>query len=183
MVIVFGHYVRYTPWKEETIHDTGYKGPAKRPHVDVTKDFAFDVLKGQLEKHNKSDEIESALAGRWGLLNIWKPLKVVQKNPLAVTDGATFPTEDLFDLKYELSFAGGGGSKKVETAFGKAPSANAHDWYYLYEQQPNEVLVFKTADSDEQTAARAVTHSSFVAPGTEDMPTRESIELRCLVVY
>jgi hypothetical protein len=48
----------------------------------------------------------------------------------------------------------------------------------------HEALVFKQYDSDVTGVARFVLHAAFDLPFIPpDAPLRESIELRCLVVY
>jgi hypothetical protein len=51
----------------------------------------------------------------------------------------------------------------------------------LNEQQPEEVLAFKVYDGNINCPAQRLPHSSFAYPGTEEMPTRESIEIRAII--
>lgn len=179
MVIIYNHIVRNAPWSTDSKTMKNYTGPAHRCHIDVSTKFAPNVAKTHLERLNKDT---SVLDGKWQLLNIWRPLKIVRKHPLAVSDARTVPYSDQHILSYERAVTIDGVEKTipVETAFTRANEG--HQFYYMHEQQPNEVLVFKTADSDEN-AVGAVTHTAFEVPGTEDFPTRESIEMRLLVVY
>jgi len=59
-------------------------------------------------------------------------------------------------------------------------------WYYLDKQMPNELLVFKSADSEEgrESAFPGAPHGSFDNPERMegDLP-RQSLELRLLVTY
>lgn len=127
----------------------------------------------------------AVLAGKWQLLNVWRPLKTVHKNPLAVADATTVPYSDQYLLSYDRVYMAEGEEKKtrVESPFTMAPKDSDHHFYYMHHQQPDEPLIFKTADSDETATAGAVTHTSFEVPGTEELPTRESIEIRLLAVY
>lgn len=59
-----------------------------------------------------------------------------------------------------------------------------YDWYYMSEQDEEDVVLFKNYDSDKRVAAPHCLHTAFnvpermIVPGT---PTRESIEVRALV--
>lgn len=73
--------------------------------------------------------------------------------------------------------------KEGENCAVKADEIAQHKWYYLYEQQPDELLLFKQHDSDPNAKTRGVPHSSFPYPGTEHLENRLSIEVRAIVCY
>lgn len=52
----------------------------------------------------------------------------------------------------------------------------AHKWYYLHEQRPDEPLLFKQYDS--KSGKETLPHSAFVIPETEHLEPRESIEIK-----
>lgn len=58
-------------------------------------------------------------------------------------------------------------------------------WYYLSGQMPDELIMFKNADSEEPSGATpGVPHASFDNPLKADTDLRrESIEMRVLVVW
>lgn len=58
-------------------------------------------------------------------------------------------------------------------------------WYYLRDQMPDEVIIFKNADSAEPAGATpGVPHAAFDNPLKTDADfRRESIEMRILVVW
>lgn len=59
-----------------------------------------------------------------------------------------------------------------------------HRWYWLPEQRPDEAWLFKHFDSlEEEGHARQCAHTSFDPPGTRDLPPRESVEFRAIVLY
>lgn len=59
-----------------------------------------------------------------------------------------------------------------------------HRWAYFSEMTRDEALVFKQHDSQVNGAARFTPHSAFDIPDVPpDAPLRESIEIRCLVIY
>ena len=56
-----------------------------------------------------------------------------------------------------------------------------HQWYYLADQTPEEVILFKCFDSDVDKT-RLVPHSAFLdKTSPADAPQRQSIEVRALV--
>lgn len=61
----------------------------------------------------------------------------------------------------------------------------AHKWFYLSDQTPEEVTLIKCCDSDMEEnpdVAVASPHTSFVdTRSPPDAPRRQSIEVRCLV--
>lgn len=57
-------------------------------------------------------------------------------------------------------------------------------WSYFSEMDRHEALVFKQYDSQLSGVARFTPHTAFDLPDIPpDAPLRQSIELRCLVVY
>jgi hypothetical protein len=58
----------------------------------------------------------------------------------------------------------------------------AHRWFYKQAQRPDEVVMIKCFDSDVDVARR-VPHAAFEDPAAAEESDRESIEVRCLLVY
>jgi hypothetical protein len=125
------------------------------------------------------EEAEEIMKGRWQALNLWRPIKTVLRDPLAISDATSVPMSD----QYTFTSSAQPGKLPVRILFTRAGEHSMHRWYYLKEQRPDELLIFKTFDSDENARTRMVTHTSFVDPKAEHMPTRESIEIRCIAVY
>ena len=59
----------------------------------------------------------------------------------------------------------------------------SHQWFYLREHTPAEVMLFKIFESKTDGRARGVPHSAFANPEFEAEAPRESIEVRALVFY
>jgi hypothetical protein len=171
---VYNHIIRNDPWIIDKI--PGHKAPSIRPHIDIARSWAPEVA-----KRTQKDEEEDILSKHWQLLNLWRPLKPVQRNPLAVIDSTTIPLSDQAVVRLEQTE----GEKKYysDVFFTKATHAEEHRWYYMSEQKPDEVLVFKIFDSDDGAKAPGTPHVSFNDPKTEHLPTRESIEMRFIVSY
>ena len=59
-----------------------------------------------------------------------------------------------------------------------------HRWAYFSQKDNNEALIFKQYDSQVNSVARFIPHAAFDLPEiASDAPLRESIEVRCLVIY
>jgi hypothetical protein len=170
-VITFGTMVR-------TDAKTARQGnlPAFGAHVDygdrTVRQFAIDVL-GQ-------DEAQRWLRGRYMLINVWRPITVVQRSPFAVCDASTVEAGDLNDSEVR----GGLGDPNRPTLYGYSVSFNPKQrWYYAPQMRPEEVLVFKLFDSD-ASAVQWGAHSAFEPPYTApDAPPRESIEVRTISFF
>ncbi|KAL1841569.1 hypothetical protein VTJ49DRAFT_6942 [Mycothermus thermophilus] len=144
-------------------------GPILRAHVDQSYAGAESLLRLLLP-----DEAETLLKGRWQIINAWRPIKPIYKDPLAVADATTVSDEDLVPARVIYP------DHERETWTVK-PS-EAHRWYFKYAQQPDEVLLFKCYDSTDAVARRAP-HTAFEDPRHTDGPWRESIEIRSMVFY
>ena len=70
------------------------QGPALRPHVDFAP--------GHIERNitatvpGAADLIKSST--RWQVLGVWKPLKLVKRDPLIFADWRSVPDSDYLDL-------------------------------------------------------------------------------------
>jgi hypothetical protein len=147
--------------------------PAFGAHVDygdyTVRAFSAEVLGEQ--------EAEKWLAGRYMLINVWRPIKVVESAPFAVCDASTVAASDLCDSEVR----GGLGDPNRPTLYGHAVSFNENQrWYYVPRMRPDEVLAFKLYDSD-SSAVQWTAHSAFKHPDIpDDAPPRESIEVRTI---
>jgi len=108
------------------------------------------------------------------MINVWKPLHGPLRDwPLALCDLRSIDPDDLqrLDEVHSEDF--------LESYQVKYNSAQR--WWFLPEQEPHEILVFKGADSE---VSGAVPHGSFPDPSYSDRERkRESVECRILVVY
>ena len=151
----------------------GHNQPAHGAHVDygarTVADFTRDLL--------PVDEAERRLAGRHMLINVWRPITMVESAPLAVCDASTVKREDLFDSEV----VGGLGDFNRRSLWGFNLAYDpAHRWYWVPHMQPWEALVFKLFDS-EAGAVQFTAHSAFDDPGTPpDAAPRQSVEVRTI---
>ena len=123
------------------------------------------------------DEAERRLAGRHMLINVWRPIAMVESAPLAVCDASTVRREDLFDSEV----VGGLGDFNRRSLWGFNLAYDpAHRWYWVPHMQPWEALAFKLFDSEEG-AVQYTAHSAFEDPNTPpDAAPRQSIEVRTI---
>jgi hypothetical protein len=150
----------------------GHNQPAHGAHVDyglrTVSDFTRDLL--------PAEEAERRLTGRFVLINVWRPIAMVESAPLAVCDASTVKREDLFDSEV---VGGLGGLPFSLWGFNLAYTPE-HRWYWAPHMQPWEALVFKLFDSDPD-AVQHTAHSAFEDPNTPpDAAPRQSIEVRTI---
>ena len=150
----------------------GHNQPAHGAHVDygarTVADFSRQLL--------GDEEAERRLAGRHMLINVWRPIVMVESTPLAVCDASTVTREDLFDSEV---VSGLGGLPFSLWGFNLAYHPG-HRWYWVPHMQPCEVLVFKLFDSNPD-AVQHTAHSAFEDPNTpSDAAPRQSIEVRTI---
>jgi len=151
----------------------GHNQPAFGAHVDygahTVADFTRDLL--------PAEEAEQRLAGRHMLINVWRPIAMVESAPLAVCDASTVKREDLFDSEV----VGGLGDFRRRSLWGFNLAWNpGHRWYWVPHMQPWEALVFKLFDSDPD-ATQFTAHSAFEDPNTPpNAAPRQSIEMRTI---
>lgn len=147
--------------------------PAFGAHVD----YGDKTVRDQAILAMGEEEAGKWLKGRFMLINVWRPIKVVESAPFAVCDASTIAPSDLCDSEVR----GGLGDPNRPTLYGHAVSFNENQrWYYVPDMRPEEVLAFKLFDSD-ASAVQWTAHSAFEHPGLDpDAPPRESIEMRTI---
>jgi hypothetical protein len=115
--------------------------------------------------------------GRYAIVNIWRSIRgPVLDTPLAVCDARSVSAADL--VVSEVRYADRSGEIYL------LRHSRRHRWFYFPAMDRHEALVFKQYDSQVSGGARYTPHAAFDHPDTPaDAPLRESIEVRCLVVY
>merc|ERR1712151_121481 len=114
--------------------------------------------------------IQQALQGRFAFLNIWVPLKRVERDPLGLLEWNSQKPQDVQTIRLHFPH-------RVGEVYRVLPSAE-HRWVYYPDMQPGECLVFKVFDSVTDGRARFSLHSAFVDPTSpKNAASRESIEL------
>ncbi|KAI0266422.1 hypothetical protein BC834DRAFT_874478 [Gloeopeniophorella convolvens] len=169
-VFVFDHTVRRLK-EDPTIRGTS-RGPVHQVHIDQS----WDASERRVRRH-LPDNAEALLGARVRLVNVWRPIEnPVAHNPLAVADWSTIsPEKDLVRTRHIAA--------TYEGATFRVRYNEGHQWHYLSDQTPDEVVVFKCFDSEKVPGvARGIPHTAFTDTGSPaDAPQRQSIEARCLV--
>lgn len=143
----------------------------QRVHIDQSYKAALSRV-----PHHLPDDADKLLKGRVQIINVWRPIKTVQRDPLAIADARSVAESDL--VVTELIYP----DRRGETY--AVRHSNAHKWYYKDRLTPNEVILIKCFDSKTDGRARRVPHTAFVDPtSSSDAPPRESIEVRALVFH
>ncbi|KAL8735809.1 MAG: hypothetical protein Q9166_000673 [cf. Caloplaca sp. 2 TL-2023] len=145
--------------------------PLYKVHVDSTPNRVISTIKLSL-----GDRAEELLQKRYALINVWRPLKPVYKDPLSYCDGSTVPDGDF--VVRELNMPNGAPPKENSAV----KLGDGHIWYYLYGQKEDEVTFIRCWDSKPGVVKRCP-HSAVRDQAMDDMEDRESIEARCLVFW
>jgi hypothetical protein len=120
---------------------------------------------------------------RWCIVNLWRPLSTIYKDPLAVASAASIPESDLVEAtavcaKHSSVFK----ENKTWTIL----PGESHEWFYKNEQRPDEVILIKCFDSSTAPGlARRAPHCAFVDPerSSDEFANRESVDVRAVLVF
>lgn len=169
-IFIFDHTIRRQSPSSQS-RNPGLRGPVQRVHIDQSYSAALSRV-----PYHLPEEAEELLKGRVQIINVWRPIKTILKDPLTVAQADTVSDEDLVPI-----------SLIYPTRHGETYSVRynpANKWFYKSALSPDEVLLIKCFDSKKDGRARRVPHSAFVDPEAgDDVPTRESIEVRTLVFH
>ncbi|MFV2032238.1 MAG: CmcJ/NvfI family oxidoreductase [Gammaproteobacteria bacterium] len=169
-VYIFDHTARAS--NPELREQKQVREPATMVHNDYTAKSGFVCLKEQL-----GDEAESLAKGRFQIINVWRPLVDPVVNwPLALCDARSVDITDQVDTE-----------RRSATHTGEILLSThnpQHRWFYYPQMRSDEVLVFKTFDSEDCDRKPNSIHTSIDLPDIPiDTPPRESFETRALVFY
>ncbi|OCK73018.1 hypothetical protein K432DRAFT_438422 [Lepidopterella palustris CBS 459.81] len=168
-IFIFDHTIRRQTSDVRT-EQTQLRGPVRRVHIDQS----YNASRNRVSYH-LPEEADNLLQRRFQIVNVWRPIKTIYKDPLAIADAYSVPDSDLVGAALIYP------NRKGETYAVKANPQ--HRWYFKYAQRSDEVTLIKCFDSLEDGRARRVPHTAFVDSSEEDKEPRESIEVRALVFY
>jgi len=177
-IFIFDHTIRRASQDKRTPSATPadptkpitLRGPVQRVHIDQS----YTAAKSRVP-HHLPLEADVLLKGRYQIINVWRPIRTVLKDPLGVAEANSVPDSDLVPIKLIYP------DREGETYSVKANAE--HKWHYLFGQTPGEVLLIKCFDSKVDGRARRVPHSAFVDEEFVGEKARESIEVRALVFH
>jgi hypothetical protein len=169
-VHIFDHTVRASD--PEVREQKQIREPATLVHNDYTPKSGYVCL-----DENLGDDAEELAKGRFQIINLWRPLvNPVQNFPLALCDARSVGRADVVPTE-----------RRAPNHIGEILLATfnpEHRWYYFSNMTSDEVLVFKTFDSENAGRTPGSIHTSIDVPGiSPDAPPRESIETRAFVFY
>ncbi|MCL2396416.1 MAG: hypothetical protein FWC87_17240 [Acidimicrobiaceae bacterium] len=178
VTFMFGHIFR-TDDPEETRKRMESEEPLERSRGGTAGgahvDFAEEAIAQYVEEFGGERAAELA-EKRIVNLNVWRPIGKVERMPLALCDGSTASRSGMVPIDM-YNAVGPYSTMKVGLSVQYEPG---HRWYYYPDMTSDEVLVFKTYDSDPSVVQR-VPHSAIVDPtSAPDAPPRHSIEVRAL---
>lgn len=167
-VFIFDHTIRRP--NPTAAHSDDERRPVKRAHIDQSEWAAMN----QVTRH-LGEDAPRLLQSRFQLINVWRPIKTIYKDPLAVCDSHSVPDADILAVK--LIYPDWVGEPCTIL-----PNTN-HRWYYKNQQTPEEVMLFKCYDWKTDGRARRVPHAAFTDPEMIEKDPRQSIEVRALVFH
>ncbi|AUW57169.1 hypothetical protein C1T17_02770 [Sphingobium sp. SCG-1] len=147
-------------------------GAAFMAHLDFTENGALYAVEQELPDRTKD-------ISRWAFIKVWRSLSPAAPvdAPLAVLDARTLMPEDIFptDVRYPHI---PGVTESAALHFNPD-----HRWVYFSDMKRDDVIIFKTFDSDPHKA-RMVGHGAFLDKTAPANATRRSsFELRAYVAW
>lgn len=123
------------------------------------------------------DEAEELLQHRFAVIQVWRPIRSpLEKQPLAICDARTIAENDLVKMERRRP-------DRVGETYRLVYSPNQH-WVYFPLMTDEEVLMFKTYESEQEGRPRFTAHASFEDPTVRpDAPGRVSVEVRAFAFF
>ena len=169
-VIVFDHTIRTAD--RNIVAKFGVREPVKAVHNDNTEKSAPQRLKDILGE----EKAKVALKRRFAIVQVWRPIKPVEADPLAICDGRTIPMTGF--IKVERRYP-----HRTAEVFHISYNPK-HNWLYFPNMGPDEALIFKVFDTSDEDGVRFTAHSAFEDPTSKsNAEPRESIELRAMALF
>lgn len=154
--------------------------PALAAHCDFTPQAIPDIVEAlidadigkQLKTNNKR------VVG----ISLWRPLTTIRRDPFTFMDGNSLDPATECEVVPRLT---PDGMPYENRAVKFTTNTQNHKWYWLSTQQPTEMTLVKLADSNPPPGTvECSPHCSFALPDSaEHQDPRESVEIRCVVVF
>ncbi|KAF2168949.1 hypothetical protein M409DRAFT_52933 [Zasmidium cellare ATCC 36951] len=173
--------------------------PLRTAHLDYTlkglRSNIRYVRKDVEEMGRAAVEAEEAVkAGRdvrvprYAAYSIWRPVKPVKRDGLAVMDWRSLEKDGLDPFEYRVPSNVTESGEFLLEAYNVMPPKNPqkHRWYCMPEQKPNEVLFIKLADTESEKSPGVAGGCGHCAPLIKEQETEEarsSIECRVIAVW
>jgi hypothetical protein len=160
--------VRCFSAEQETRKGGDSQAPAHSVHADLTTAGALNALNNYTKDPAESERL---LQGHVQFINVWRPLKPIRKDPLAILDYTSVDDKADFQKCKIIS------SDTQWAELHKLRFSESHRWFYLHGQTQEEPLVFNQWDS-RSDRAMTVPHSAFEDPRYVNCDARESVEIK-----
>ncbi|KAM0234315.1 hypothetical protein ACHAP5_010129 [Fusarium lateritium] len=231
---IFGNSVKDGVCPAPKVHldctPKGARSHIRQYHSEVTSaakkviEAENSLLKSGVQWDDLKDHYRSGEGiPRFALFSIWRPLRTVHRDPLALASAASFPASDyvpsdqrepkdhripahlscIIDPSNPNAEVLSGNDDKDEATYqtegylAYAPQdeeQKSHDWHFISQQEPSDVLVIQLFDNEMEANTRAplgegkgfselgvggAVHSAFELVGQDETDeARESIEVR-----
>jgi hypothetical protein len=164
------------------------RGPEQAAqHKDLAPISFVHSVFAQSYRHNVEQATPQARdAKRLVILQFWRNLGPAKMDlPLAFCDARTVSSDEIHPIPVS-NYAGGGANFEALAVLARPDTAARHRWYTFPELQRDEVVAFRTYDSDRLDDGRPywTPHSAFRDPDVAlGRPSRTSIELRASCLF
>ncbi len=149
---------------------------------DRTKPYHQIIAPYMADEGISADDVEKAR--RILTLQFWRNIgPEVMDYPLCFCDSRSVMRDELSPI---LVADYGGVKTEFETFMVNPPEKDTHEWYAFPAMKPDEVVVFRSFDSDCVASGLPfwTPHSAFLDPtAPADAPARESIEMRAICLF
>ena len=169
-VVVFDHTLRTA--NDQQRETQKIRDIVSRVHNDYT-----EWSGPQRVRDIMGDEAEQLLAGRFAIIQVWRPINhPVESHPLAICDAQTVRPETLVVNERQYQ-------ERVGQTYAITYDPGQR-WYWFPRMRPDEALVFKVYESLRDGRARWTAHTAFADPhAPPHARPRESIEMRTLAFF
>lgn len=174
-------------------------GPARSIHIDYSPDGARQIIRNvradvrESAKDIIAAEDAAVEAGknildyggrRYGMFSVWRPLRKVGRDPVAICDPGTIDfDEDL--VEHVNKQPSDQGDYLAGLWMLKGDRAESQKWYWISEMDVDEVFIIQFYDSWAKREGRPIgaPHGGVQLVGKDDGPERNSVEARCVVIW
>jgi GA4 desaturase len=165
-------------------------------HIDSSPDGARQTLRNKRkdiveEARDIVEAEDEALAAgqpydgrRYAMYSVWRPLKTVKRDPIIMCDPNSIDVKrDLVESRNKSPGVKGDYLSGVSML--QLGNAEKQKWYWIREQEPDEVLFLQFYDSyaEQEGLPIGVPHGSPELIGVEEQEVRESVEARVIAFW
>jgi hypothetical protein len=125
---------------------------------------------------------------RYAAYSVWRPIKPVKRDPLAVADWRTTDPKTLQPVEYRATSNVLESGEYMLEQLTQTPNAkgSGQRWYCKPNQQPDDVLILKFADTETERRddiSAGCAHCSPYVHGTDGEEPRMSVEARVMAFW